>query len=47
VKGKIAITLPAQTFQISMQNVAAGIYFLRLVDESGKTVIKKKILKQN
>ncbi len=47
VIGNVSITLPSQTFQIGMQNVAAGMYFLRLTDESGKTVIKKKILKQN
>jgi len=45
--GKISVTQPTQTFAIGMKNVAAGVYFLRLVDESGKTIAKKKILKQN
>jgi len=47
VTGKITTTQSIQTFTINMFNVAAGVYFLRLVDESGKTILKQKILKQN
>ena len=47
VTGKIATTQSIQTYNINMWNVAAGIYFLRLVDEEGKTVLKQKVLKQN
>lgn len=45
--GKITTTQAVQTYTINMFNVAAGIYFLRLVDENGKTIEKKKILKMN
>jgi hypothetical protein len=45
--GNIPVTLPTQTFTIGMKNVAAGVYFLRLADEHGKTIVKKKILKEN
>ncbi len=47
VTGKFDVTLPTQTFNISMKNAATGAYFLRLIDETGKTVAKKKIIKHN
>jgi len=45
--GKISTPQTVQTYSIRMNNVAAGVYFLRLVDASGKTVLKQKILKQH
>ncbi len=45
--GKISTPQTVQTYLITMNNIAAGVYFLRLVDESGTTVLKKKILKQH
>lgn len=45
--GKASVTLPTQVFNINMKAVAAGVYFLKIFDENGKTVVKKKILKQN
>ena len=45
--GKISVTQSLQTFSINIKNVAAGIYFLKLVDENGDKITTKKILKQN
>ena len=45
--GKLTVSTPVQTFTLTMKNVAAGMYFLRLVDENGKTISKKKIIKPN
>lgn len=47
VTGKITTGQATQTYTINMLNVAAGVYFLRLMDEDGKTVLKHKIVKQN
>jgi hypothetical protein len=45
--GKISTPQTFQTYLITMNNVAAGVYFLRLVDDNGNAVLKKKILKQH
>jgi hypothetical protein len=45
--GKISVTQSQQTFPINLNNVASGIYFIRLVDENGDKVATRKILKIN
>lgn len=45
--GRLDVTSPTQIFSITIKNTAAGVYFLRIIDEKGKTVIKKKIIKYN
>ncbi|MFT4153655.1 zinc-dependent metalloprotease [Parafilimonas sp.] len=45
--GKLNVTSLTQTFTIAINNSAAGVYFLRVADENGKTVIKKKLIKYN
>ncbi len=46
-RGKVSVIQPVQTFTLNIINVAAGIYHLRIMDDSGKTVAKKKIVKYN
>ncbi|MEP6465262.1 MAG: T9SS type A sorting domain-containing protein [Parafilimonas sp.] len=41
----ISVTQPTTNFKIVMKNVAAGIYFLRIVDANGKKVSTTKILR--
>lgn len=45
--GKLDVNSPIQTFTIAIKNTAAGVYFLRITDDKGKTVVKKKLVKYN
>ncbi len=45
--GKLTVSSPVQTFTLTMKNVAAGMYFLRVADENGKIISKKKLIKAN
>jgi hypothetical protein len=42
---KIAVIQSTQTFPVYMNNLASGVYVLRVMDETGKVVTKTKILK--
>lgn len=44
--GKFSITQAAQIFPVNVNNLAAGIYFLKVADANGKVTMKKKILKE-
>jgi hypothetical protein len=43
--GKVTVLQSTQTFKVYMNNLASGIYVLRLTDENGKVVSKTKVLK--
>jgi hypothetical protein len=43
--GKVTVLQSTQTFKVYMNNLASGIYVLRLTDENGKVVSKSKVLK--
>ena len=43
--GKVSILQTTQTFPVYMNNLAHGMYVLRVADENGKVVSKNKILK--
>ncbi len=45
--GTLSVNLPVQTFSINARNIAAGVYIFKLVDENGKKIATKKIIKQN
>ncbi len=45
--GKLTVSSPVQTFTLALKNVAAGMYYLRLVDEEGNITAEKKIIKAN
>jgi hypothetical protein len=45
--GKISTPQTFQTYLITLNNIAAGVYFLRLVDDNGNAALKTKILKQH
>lgn len=44
-KNKISVSQTVQSFTINMNPYARGVYVLRVTDENGKTIAKKKILK--
>lgn len=46
-KGKVPVIQPVQTFKLNIINVVSGVYHLRIMDENGKTIAKKKIVKYN
>lgn len=43
--GKVSVAQTTQTFPVYMNNLASGVYVLRVTDENGKVVSKNKILK--